>query len=559
MSRSDRALRLLWSALAWLFLGAAVALAQGAGDTIAAGSWAFDALGLVYRDAGMVPAPIVAPMPRSELRTLLDAVDRQSLSPNATELYDRLEALCPSAGSSASPRLRAGLSAGFDARYRSDESIAYSGEAADRPSLVKIPLAFDLGDYATGFADLELREGYWASILPSSALDGDRNWTNIPDHYNYFDVSIPRRAGLSVGAEGWNFIIARDRVDMGAADLGATTVSRSLDRVDFARLSFVSGAFAWRSMIIELQPLAVTLETDDGTTASSIQRYIYLHRADMKPFSSLTIGFTEGVMVAQPLELRFLNPLVSFHALSSWKNYGDGDDSVGSLLGLDLGWTPFRGTRVYGQCAVNQIKTPFPSEAGSLQPDAYAFLGGLEWSAPMREGFFGLKLEGYYAAPWFGTLYGREWSFLSLRRELVAPDGYVNKGDLLAWVGSPYGRDAAVGKLEASYTSPGAWAYGLEYRFAALGENNLDLDSGLKWDGDWYYEDWQLDKENSEISAPSGTAILEQSLTLKGALTSGRWTFGASAALKLRLNEDHVKGRTAQGLETTLSVQREIF
>lgn len=562
MSRSKPTRLLLACFL--ILVSLAGASAQGAQATIGAGSWAFDALGLVYRESGEAPMPIVAPMSLSELRSLLGAIDPEALSPRAAELYARLSGLGRGAGEGSSLRARAGLSAGFDARFRSDEAIGWTGESADRPSLLKLPLGFDLGDIATGYADLELREGYWASTLGSSDLGGHRNWTNFPDDYGYVDISIPRRAGLSFGGEAWNFQIARDRVDMDAADLGATTVSRFLDRVDYARLSFFSPRFAWRSMVLQLQSLPITLATTsdgktvDGTRGSSVPRYLYLHRLDWKPFPNLSFGFTEAALVAQPLELRFLNPLVSFHALSAWKNYGDGDDSVGSLLGLDLGWTPFRGARVYGQLSTNQIKTPFPSEAGSLQPDSYSIVSGLEWSVPAGSGFLGAKLEGYYASPWFATLYGRDWSFLSLRRELVAPDGWTwSKGDILSWLGSPYGRDAAVAKLEASYSSPGAWSLAAEYRFAALGENSLD--PGERWSGDWYTEDWQLVKANSKTHAPSGTPIYEQSLSLRGSLSSGPWSLGGLVAGKLRLNDGHAKGRARAGVEATLSVERAIF
>jgi|GEM_PF-4505591 len=549
--------------LASLLLSAAGALAQGAQDTIGAGSWAFDALGLVYRDAGLAPPAFVAPMTRSELRVLLDAVDPARLSDSGLELYDKLsEEGRSKAGSGLG--LRAGLSAGLDARYRSDESIDWSGDAADRPSLVKVPLACDLGDQATGFADLELREGYWASVLPSSELGGDRNCTGIPDNWNYIDTSIPRRAGLSVGGEGWNFMIARDRIDMGAEDLGAVTVSRYLDRVDFARLSFTSESFSWRTLIVQFMPIPTTLDTTPASTAqgsgaSSVQRYLYIHRADWKPFGSLSLGFTEGVLVAQPMELRFLNPFMSFHAMSAWKSYGDGDDSVGSLLGLSAAWSPFRGARAYGQLATNQIKTPFPSESGSLQPDAYALLGGFEWSTPRGKGFYQAKLEGYYAAPWFGTLYGRDWSYLGFRRELVAPSGHEwSHGDILAWIGNPYGRDAAVASLKGSYLSPGAWSASVEYRLAALGENNIDLQSA-SWTGGWYSEGWQDEDRNSRIHAPSGTPIYEHSLSFSGSLKREEWSFGGLVALKLRLNEDHVAGKRGAGVETTLSVMREIL
>jgi len=538
-------------------------MAESGRSLIPAGSWAFEALRAVYLDAALVPPPIVAPMPVAELRRYLEALDAAALSGPGLEAFRRLETLAGSelaegageAGRGDGLRATLGVSAGFELRYRSDERLPWTGAPADRPSLVAVPLAFGLGEAARGFLDLELREGWWASTLPSAALGGS-NMTNVPDAPEYFDIHIPRRAGISVGGASWNFTLARDRLDLGAEELGALTVSRELDRVDFALLSFFSAALGWRTLVMQLESLPVTV--DDGTTVyeTSIQRHLYLHRLDWRPVPGVSVGMTEGVMVAQPLELRYLNPLASFHALSAWKYYGDKDSSVGSLLGLDLAWTPIRGARAWGQLALNQFKTPFPSEAGSIQPDAYALLGGVSYSTPLRAGFASIELEGYLATPWWATLYGRDWSFLGMRHELVAPVGYAWDDEILSWIGSPYGRDALVGRVAAAYAAPGAWALELGYRLAARGENALDADA--RWN-DWYSEGWESDSANAAMKAPSGIPELESTLSLSGSLTAGAWELRGFLAWRYLANAGHLAGASAGGVELSAALVRELY
>ncbi|MBN1242889.1 MAG: hypothetical protein JXA15_09330 [Spirochaetales bacterium] len=536
---------------------AAPLFAESGRETIPAGSWAFEALRAIHLDAGRVPPPVVAPMSVSELRLYLRAIDAATLSPPGLDAFRRLEALAEPSVADEGLSMSLGASAGLELRYRGEESIPWLAPSSERPSLVTIPVEFGIGELARGFIDIELREGWWVSSLPSSAL-GTRNWTNVPDAAEYFDIHIPRRGGVSVGGASWNFTLARDRLDFGAEELGAVTVSKGLDRVDFALLSAFSSSIGWRTLVAQLESIPVIV--DEGTPTeyeTSIQRHLYLHRFDWRPIPGVSIGMTEGVMVAQPLELRYLNPLASFHALAAWKYYGDHDSSVGSLLGLDLAWTPFRGARAWGQLALNQFKTPFPSEAGSLQPDAYALLGGVSYAMAKGGGFLGFELEGYYAVPWFATLYGREWSFLGMRHELVAPVGYAWDDEVLTWVGSSYGRDTVVGRFEASWSSPGAWALGLEYRLAARGENALDADD--RWDGDWWVENWESEPANAALRTPSGVPVYESTLSLSGAWRFDPWDLKAFVAWRHEANSGHVAGASASGLELSASVVRRVF
>ncbi len=563
LSRRRRARPALPVALAFAAALLATPLAAESGRTlIPAGSWAFEALRAVHLDAGLVPPPIVAPMPVAELRLYLEEIDAATLSGPGLEAFRRLEALAGTElaegggeeGLGGDLRATLEVSAGLELRYRSDETLPWSGTPADRPSLVAIPFSLELGEAALGFLDLELREGWWVSTLPSTALGGP-NLTNVPDGPEYFDIHVPRRAGISVGGTSWNFALARDRLDFGAEELGALTVSEGLDRVDFALLSLFSASLGWRTLVMQLESLPVIVDPGGADYETSIQRHLYLHRLDWRPAPTVSLGFTEGVMVAQPLELRYLNPLASFHAFSAWKYYGDRDSSVGSLLGLDLAWTPFRGTRAWGQLALNQFKTPFPSEAGSIQPDAYALLGGVSYSLPRGGGFLSLELEGYYATPWWATLYGRDWSFLGMRHELVAPVGYAWDDEILSWVGSPYGRDALVGRLEAAYAAPGAWAFGLEYRFAARGENALD--PGARWD-DWWENPLEGGEASAALRTPSGVPVYETTLSLSGAWRFEPWELRAFAAWRHEANAGHVEGARASGVELSTSVVRRL-
>jgi len=50
-----------------------------------------------------------------------------------------------------------------------------------------------------------------------------------------------------------------------------------------------------------------------------------MHKMDFN-FKRFQFSILEGAMVAAPLELRFLNPVMIFHNYAAWRSYTDYDE-----------------------------------------------------------------------------------------------------------------------------------------------------------------------------------------------------------------------------------------
>ena len=51
------------------------------------------------------------------------------------------------------------------------------------------------------------------------------------------------------------------------------------------------------------------------------EKYIYLHTIEVTPWKWLKASVTEGTLLNEPFELRYLNPLMIMHSFASWNQY----------------------------------------------------------------------------------------------------------------------------------------------------------------------------------------------------------------------------------------------
>ena len=52
-----------------------------------------------------------------------------------------------------------------------------------------------------------------------------------------------------------------------------------------------------------------------------VNRFLYIHSAEVVPFSWIKLGIMEGTLIDSDFELRYLNPLIFMHAYSGWRQY----------------------------------------------------------------------------------------------------------------------------------------------------------------------------------------------------------------------------------------------
>lgn len=332
-----------------------------------------------------------------------------------------------------------------EARWKSNPNLDWVRDEKQNPAVFSLPLEFFFANSLYARGDLNLRND------PYFYNDNESVGTNLPLDVQKLDANIPLKAFMAFGGAWWSFQIGRDRISFGTAHTGNLAVSDTPDYYDFARLSLFSPNFKYSLFVTQL-PLetpsyfyADCFAPASGTAlTNTTQRYLYLHRWDIRLWKRLSIGISEGVMVGNsPVELRFLNPLTVYHSFFSWNDYtpwgSNKGDMNGSIVSMDLEWALGGGISLYGQMVMNQYATPYEQEhwPDVGLPNGLGWLGGIEYNreiAGWRSMFF---LEAVYTDPYLYTLGSPFASFIWMRRlsALVAkPLRYM-------WIGYPEGRD----------------------------------------------------------------------------------------------------------------------
>jgi hypothetical protein len=481
----------------------------------------------------------------------LDDFNSEELSVAGRGAYDRIQAAL-------TPKTQ--LSSGFfslsahsaltgAARARTNTNLAwddFSYRFKDDPALLTIPVNLFFGNSVQLFIEPSVTRDP-AAFDEKDAIFG----LNTPYKPEHFDMNIPLRAFLAAGGPWWNFELGRDRVSFGAGRSGNMAVSDTPDYYDMARFSLFSSTFKYSLLITQtplqlsgqddslLAPGANAPNFDSGGLAYTTNRYLYIHRLDVRLFKKVSIALTEGVMVGNsPLELRFINPLAVFHSFFSWRDYPDWNPQAarssmtGSLFSLDLDWAIFPSLAFYGQFVMNELSTQYEADnhPESQAPNATGYLAGLEFShdfAGWRASFWG---EFVYTDPFLYALSSPFASFIWMRRLAevgVKPLRYT-------WFGHPEGRDTMLFAVGSSF-SKGKLEFSADFSFALKGEHTI------LWD-------WGMGEGYNDQRTPSGVAEKRLALTL-----GSTWRLTPYLTLSGRIggalvfNNEHTEGSDEYG------------
>jgi hypothetical protein len=425
--------------------------------------------------------------------SILDEIDPAGLSAPALEAYDRIvEALKPRLlASDGALGVSAALTAAPTVRVRTNTDLPFTREYAETPPFLSLPAALFFSDMIQLTLDpMATRDPVFYN---TAGFWGEHN---IPYEDKHFDMNMPLRSFIAAGSPWWNFQFGRDKLSFGAGHTGNMAVSATPDYYDFARLSLFSPNLKY-SLLISQMPLVTesllapgTADPGDTALEGTTQRYLYLHRLDMRFFGKFSLGVGEGLMVGNsPPEPRFLSPLVIFHSFFAWRDYekwGRGD-MVGSLLSLDLEWALLPSLTFYGQGVMNEFALPSEQvHIDTLSPRGLGFLAGLEYAGVFgkwRALFYG---EFVYTDPYLYTLSSPFASFIWMRRLMDMGE----KAPRFRWIGHPAGRDALLFSLGSVLSGPG---------ITLLPELRVSLrgDHTIQWD-------WNKGKPFIDERTPSG-------------------------------------------------------
>ena len=543
---------------------------------VPADSWVYEAMTLLAAESKRTTLANSAPLSVAELRRHLEDIDYDALSESGRTLYTMIAAFFRSNyfGFASRP-----MTAGFNFQTSLELSghtnttmlrqWDYVQKYHDQLPMFSVPVFLTAANIATIECDAIMQENYWS-------VNEYSNWSNIPfgiAGQNQLDFYWPKTAYLSVGVplfglDFFNLQIGKGALSVGSTRMNSVILSETFETDGYIGFSFYSPRIRYRADVEQLE----------------VNKYLYLHHIDIRPFKWITLSVVEGTLVNAPFEIRFLNPLMIMHSFAAWYSYrlyNEGQGEEGQASSYRNGWesrvsqymcytlelTPVRNLRIYALYAQNEMQTP--SELGghgSTVPDGIGMQLGFAASVPAKNNsYWTFGMEGMYTTPWLYFRFDPGTSFVSTRKDNLAN----TDENIYSWVGTPYGPDSIAACAWFGYKVLGRWSVEGEYRFLAHGENSTSLfstgrdpDNGnyIYYPGTEYYGEGSLyaDRDDAISVARSygltGTVEYTNRIQVSGSYRfSPHFTAKAMAAYILMFNTAHVEGRTEHGFAFSLS------
>jgi len=487
------------------------------------------------------------PLAPAEVRNFLDLIDEDSLSQAAKEVFNRIQnRLTPKTKLSFNSKYFSAFfnfNVTLEAKTSFNPDISWYPRYPESVPIFSVPIRLFFSDYVQLY------------IEPSKAASHGEfdysnffNYTNIPTGDDFSTEYWPVRSFGSIGGKWWNFHIGRDRLFWGSSHTGSLSFSDNDALFDFARLSFFSPHVKY-SLIINQLPLKINYNLfekipsgydPDKHLSQTTERYFYLHRLDFSLFNKFTLGAMEGVMVGNSsIELRYINPLIIFHSLSSWRSYKnwitDDPDAmrnhmVGSFLSLEFNYNIVKSLAVYGQFVMNELTLPSEDSGDNNNPpNATGYIAGLHYTHSFNNWGSIFYLEFIYTDP-----------YLSI---LSTPFGSIIQQDFYyKFIGYP--RDTISLSFGTEFFNNNNLSLTGSFSWISSGEHNKD---GLKW-----Y--WEQSAQAYNESTPSGIAENKFILSL-----GAKWKVLPYLVLKsnivgiVSLNNRNISGVNAVGGQASIS------
>jgi len=507
-------------------------------DMILTGDPVLDDLQFLSIESGNSFLSFSPPLSPHELHIFLDSIDESSLSQPASEAYYRvLKRLSPGSPLSFSTKNFAGflnINSTLEGKVRLNEDISWQSEYLSVAPLISIPIRLHFSEYVQLYIEPHI------SVKPDTI---NNNIFPLGEGINYWPV----RSFAAVGGSFWNFQIGRDNILWGTSHSGSLTFSNESSFYDFARLSFFIKYIKYSMMVSQLplylnsdlflSPGDISYPEDwEKSLTKTMQRYYYLHRLDVNLFDKVSIGFMEGVMAGNsPIEIRYLNPLIIFHSLFSWRDYekwGDEERTMnGSLFSIEVNWNIIKSLAFYGQFVMNQFALKTELDYDSNQPpNALGYLAGLHYTHTFNTWASIFYLEFIYTDPYLSINTSPFSSFI------------IHDWDY-KYIG--YQRDTIALSFGTDFFKKDTLKFSGSFSWISSGQHNKD---GLKWD-------WQMTPAARNEKTPSGTAENKLKLTF-GSL----WKPYSFLALKanvsgiVSLNNGNISANNQVGAQGSLSV-----
>ncbi|MCM1321141.1 MAG: hypothetical protein NC041_04880 [Bacteroides sp.] len=546
---------------------------------VPAGHWIYDSLMYLALEQGEVSFVQNAPLSVAELKAYLMGIDYEKLTDSGKAQYERVSSYFRKTDGiflrSSVISLGMSVSVTPELYFKTNDDIDWSFNYFYKDNVISAPVFLNVADVLCIESDVFFGKNYWA-------VSDAKNHCNIPLAFDQMEFLWPRTAYLSTGLRfadgraGINFQLGRGAMSVGSTQMGSIFLSENFETEAYARLTLFSPRIRYTGDVIEVD----------------VNKFLYLHRIEARPFKRFQLGVIEGTYVNAPLELRFMNPLMIMHSMSPWEGYGNynagqadgeaktyGESRVCAYFGVTFDYAVCKNVRIYGVYAQNEIQIPpeLDGPRGKMFPDSLGGQLGIEVKLPSaKKGIWITGLEGLYATPWLYIKHDPNWS---LYRERF--DNLENtKMPIASWIGTPFGPDTIAVQFRFGYEVPAKWSCEMQYRFAANGENGFNLfynkDGSSTAETEIYkgkytyypvvgYDTGKYTEEQAiaiarETWAPTGIAEYSHRILLKGSyFFTERISLSGQCAYTIVLNAGHEEDNVQHGAEFVLSVTAKLF
>ena len=526
-------------------------------DMIAADDPILQDILYVSQESGVSVLSFTPPLSPDEVTQFLASVDQSKLPPAALSAYDRikerLQAETRINVSSGLFKFNFNINSAVEATARFNDNIDWYPAYPQIPALLSLPVRLYFGDaFQLYFEPAVSKEPeYYRGSTENFYGDNsevDYFSTNLPAKAEDIDQTFPFRAYAALGGQWWNFQIGRDRLSYGTGQSGNLSIDDNLAYYQFARLSLFSSFFKY-SVLVSQMPLDISgiYDTDlKPSLTQTTQRYLYLHRLDLRLFDIVSLSLSEGVMVGNsPLELRYLNPATIFHQMFTFWEYPDWSggtsplnglgDMTGSLFSAEVNWNIIKSLSVYGQFVMNQYSTEYKQQNWGGQPNGLGYLAGTRYTGSISDWGYSAFLEFIYTDPY---LYLNPSPFASLIQ--MRPLGITPGRFEYAYIGYP--RDTIAVTLGGKFFDADRLILNGTFSWISQGEHTVAYD-------------WENSAASIAETTPSGTA--ENKFVFSA---DAQWKFlpyltlKGGASIIYSVNNNHASGVNELGGQAGISV-----
>lgn len=497
-----------------------------------------EAITHLYITQGLSLPSTAGPWSKDELIGMLSRLDSLKLDAAALHTYDYVQNTLYAPNASFSIGLHLATELYLHANttsYTQNNDWIYNYDSRKAP--LSIPLELSISELFYAYSNIELNNVKYnkidSTIKGSSPLYGKYTWTTNLFHFwrpdrVEFDANFPYRSFGSLGGNGWNFELGRDKLSWGPGKTGNFLLGDHLQYHNQGRFTAYGETMKF-TFVTSFFPHPDEMFGSPSFTQSheleGLKMFMGYRMEWRIPGNKVGLAISESIMYQSAdghLDLRILNPFMIYHNYYVLRN-------ANSLITLELDYTPIPSLNLYTQIALDELAIGEEITATDKHPNAMAFMLGATYSLPYKKGILHLGLEGVYTDPY---MYLRskdgQGAQLGGATDTLNFIGAIRRwydNDLIydqEYIGYRYGGDAVVGNLEVGYKEYGSFSLLGHLFFMAHGEITKE-------------SPWLM---NQPDLAPSGNATFFFDVGFSGSYQIARaWNAYAGLDLLARVNE----------------------